>query len=512
MVMVRVACDLYGRKHNYAFKFVCHPNLLELRRAVQEGYEKIMHLARPPRVPELQFRIQYFQLFDKQLGRWVDLFHASQLYGGAQLFCWQEDSRHNAQDSVEALPTKALFIGQAISALESSRLGSTTGQLSERLREVFDFFSDDARGTSGLAVAITAVTDPLAGYRPLTSTKAAGPQDTALSFDEWVTFASRNTSVVNELWERMKEIIAKKKMKIPKKEVQAWCDLEVGGQRPRRPVTAAPVRRKDGDYQRKGGGGLVRVRPAVTDEQTKASQYQRKWQGNEQNASAGIAPPGIRSKSVERNRSVSPGVSLPMSASPRRCHSATRQCVEDNVKFSLAPPRELQEGTTSPRNDARDTDEDLTTFPAVVWGEPERDVERPLRVADRRPFIFRSAEQHEKGVRKFTALWKSPTSVQVSYSDPSPDVGKTEIHPTKVSPKLSSNLAIRDPERHHPERHPGPPHEAPTDPPRASRPDGSPRRPARSPAGGAADALKRLQNTTFVAGRWKVAAKGGDGE
>ena len=110
---VRVACDLYGSKHNAMFLFKPPPSQLsEVIAEVQRFYHDEATARKPEGHTGAAFEITALQLYDPQAAQWVQVRDVSQLTDGCQLYAFQqaqlqEAAKSAATEGEEATPQAA---------------------------------------------------------------------------------------------------------------------------------------------------------------------------------------------------------------------------------------------------------------------------------------------------------------------------------------------------------------------------------------------------------------------
>eukprot|EP01065_Artemidia_motanka_P012024 TRINITY_DN16561_c0_g1_i1.p2 TRINITY_DN16561_c0_g1~~TRINITY_DN16561_c0_g1_i1.p2 ORF type:complete len:329 (+),score=138.21 TRINITY_DN16561_c0_g1_i1:86-1072(+) len=92
MFVLLVSAELYGQKHNIEVGFPAIPTMTELIGHVEATFQIENRLMRPSGRPKQTFRLEYIQVFDEVLQRWVDLLSSTQLHEWAQLYVFQPDT------------------------------------------------------------------------------------------------------------------------------------------------------------------------------------------------------------------------------------------------------------------------------------------------------------------------------------------------------------------------------------------------------------------------------------
>eukprot|EP01064_Diplonema_japonicum_P023341 TRINITY_DN33774_c0_g1_i1.p1 TRINITY_DN33774_c0_g1~~TRINITY_DN33774_c0_g1_i1.p1 ORF type:complete len:726 (+),score=157.26 TRINITY_DN33774_c0_g1_i1:45-2180(+) len=100
---VRVACDLYGSKHNAMFLFKPPPSALdEIIAEAQRFYQEEAENRKPAGNPGPAFQIVALQIYAVS-GRWEDVVNVDQLTDGCQLYAFQQQNAAH-QDNFGAIP------------------------------------------------------------------------------------------------------------------------------------------------------------------------------------------------------------------------------------------------------------------------------------------------------------------------------------------------------------------------------------------------------------------------
>ena len=89
MFVLLVASELYGSKHNIEVGFPAVPCMSELIGHVESTLQIEHRLMRPASKKKERFRLEYVQIYDEVLQRWVDLLSSTQLHDWAQLYVFQ---------------------------------------------------------------------------------------------------------------------------------------------------------------------------------------------------------------------------------------------------------------------------------------------------------------------------------------------------------------------------------------------------------------------------------------
>ncbi|KAJ9468964.1 flagellar protein essential for flagellar pocket biogenesis [Diplonema papillatum] len=101
---VRVACDLYGSKHNAMFLFKPPPVALsEIVSEAQRFYQQEAETRKPASHPGPAFQIVALQLYNQATQQWEDVSSVSQLTDGCQLYAFQLQTPWHS-DGYSALP------------------------------------------------------------------------------------------------------------------------------------------------------------------------------------------------------------------------------------------------------------------------------------------------------------------------------------------------------------------------------------------------------------------------
>eukprot|EP01060_Flectonema_neradi_P035177 TRINITY_DN6397_c0_g1_i1.p1 TRINITY_DN6397_c0_g1~~TRINITY_DN6397_c0_g1_i1.p1 ORF type:complete len:325 (+),score=50.13 TRINITY_DN6397_c0_g1_i1:157-1131(+) len=107
MFVILVASELYGHKHNIEVAFPASPAMSELIGHVESTLQIENRLMRPVGAKKQLLRIEYIQIFDEVLQRWVDLLSGTQLHEWAQLYVFQPDTSGsgNSRDVQAQIPS-----------------------------------------------------------------------------------------------------------------------------------------------------------------------------------------------------------------------------------------------------------------------------------------------------------------------------------------------------------------------------------------------------------------------
>eukprot|EP01064_Diplonema_japonicum_P030672 TRINITY_DN527_c3_g3_i1.p1 TRINITY_DN527_c3_g3~~TRINITY_DN527_c3_g3_i1.p1 ORF type:complete len:343 (+),score=88.06 TRINITY_DN527_c3_g3_i1:56-1030(+) len=114
MFILLVASELYESKHNIEIGFPSVPSMTELVGHVESTLQIEHRLMKPVGRKKQAFRLEYIQIFDEVLQRWVDLLSSTQLHEWAQLYIFQHDtpSRMDMQAQIPSTrPIKSLPSG-----------------------------------------------------------------------------------------------------------------------------------------------------------------------------------------------------------------------------------------------------------------------------------------------------------------------------------------------------------------------------------------------------------------
>lgn len=92
MFVLLASAELYGQKHNIEVGFPSIPTMTELIGHIEATFQIENRLMRPNGKGKRPFRLEYIQIFDEVLQRWVDLLSSTQLHEWAQLYVFQPDT------------------------------------------------------------------------------------------------------------------------------------------------------------------------------------------------------------------------------------------------------------------------------------------------------------------------------------------------------------------------------------------------------------------------------------
>ena len=92
MFVLLVASEQYGAKHNIEVGFPAVPSMAELVGHLEATLQIEHRLMRPRGAARHTFQVEYLQIYDEVLQRWVDLLSTTQLHDWAQLYVFQHDS------------------------------------------------------------------------------------------------------------------------------------------------------------------------------------------------------------------------------------------------------------------------------------------------------------------------------------------------------------------------------------------------------------------------------------
>eukprot|EP01062_Namystynia_karyoxenos_P010069 TRINITY_DN13578_c0_g1_i1.p1 TRINITY_DN13578_c0_g1~~TRINITY_DN13578_c0_g1_i1.p1 ORF type:complete len:515 (+),score=134.82 TRINITY_DN13578_c0_g1_i1:76-1545(+) len=106
---LRLACDLFGCKHNIRISFGSVPRVSDLINIAESMFDARARATRPREFPDVPYHVQTFQIFDQVLQRWVDLYSSDQLQDNCQLFsfppenAWHSDAQGVIPEASDAL-------------------------------------------------------------------------------------------------------------------------------------------------------------------------------------------------------------------------------------------------------------------------------------------------------------------------------------------------------------------------------------------------------------------------
>eukprot|EP01059_Diplonema_ambulator_P002962 TRINITY_DN125_c0_g1_i1.p1 TRINITY_DN125_c0_g1~~TRINITY_DN125_c0_g1_i1.p1 ORF type:complete len:296 (+),score=96.74 TRINITY_DN125_c0_g1_i1:57-890(+) len=199
-----VGTDLFGVKQNTRLEFASCPNMSELIIAAEAHFDKEQRIRRPAGVPDVAFKIQTMQVYDDVLLRWVDLYSATQLRNGGQVWCFQPESINHSEAPGSIPPAKyspESWLGSPARARAVTEAGIRDPVMSEKLRSVF--YNIDT--THSRAITYDALRDYFLRYDiPYTSAYIGDyyGRTGVMTYDDWVGFAARYPSIIDSLYYR----------------------------------------------------------------------------------------------------------------------------------------------------------------------------------------------------------------------------------------------------------------------------------------------------------------------
>jgi len=120
MFVILAAAELYGDKHNIEIGFPSNPPMTELIGHIEATFNIETRLMKPKKNKKHRFSLEYIQIFDEVLQRWVDLLSSTQLHEWAQLYVFQPDSERRVDMQMQIPATRP--IRSLPSGNESERL------------------------------------------------------------------------------------------------------------------------------------------------------------------------------------------------------------------------------------------------------------------------------------------------------------------------------------------------------------------------------------------------------
>eukprot|EP01061_Rhynchopus_euleeides_P012069 TRINITY_DN21688_c0_g1_i1.p1 TRINITY_DN21688_c0_g1~~TRINITY_DN21688_c0_g1_i1.p1 ORF type:complete len:298 (+),score=102.44 TRINITY_DN21688_c0_g1_i1:90-983(+) len=208
-----VAADVYGTKFNKLLSFPLCPSMSELLNAVESVFDTCARANRPAGYADVPFKAQALQLHHAVEKRWVDVCSTSQLADGSQMFCFQPNSIwHTDSEGPIPAPDTGITWVSAEAHRQGDREGKDTGpppSLSEKLRSVFHNIDSQNTGVCRYADVREALMKCGMEFTTLSSADvfraADADGDGNVTYDEWVTFALDNPSIVDAMFFRMQD-------------------------------------------------------------------------------------------------------------------------------------------------------------------------------------------------------------------------------------------------------------------------------------------------------------------
>ena len=114
MFVILVASELYGSKHNIEIGFPTVPAMSELIGHVESTLQIENRLMRPVGAKKQILKMEYIQIFDEVLQKWVDLLSGTQMHEWAQLYVFQPEAgaRNDQQAQIPSTrPIRSLLSG-----------------------------------------------------------------------------------------------------------------------------------------------------------------------------------------------------------------------------------------------------------------------------------------------------------------------------------------------------------------------------------------------------------------
>lgn len=212
--MANVGSDLFGRKRNIQLTFPRCPTMSEFINAVESQYDVELRSSRPAGYPDVQFKVQTFQLYDEVLQRWVDLYSSAQLTNGCTVFCFQPESIwHSDAQGIIPEANDTVTWTTPVGSPRRKRIAQDAGvapTLSEKLRSVF--YDCDA-GNKGYVLyadlrAAFAKCDIEFTHATVGElfTAADSNRSGHITYDEWVNFAIKFPQIIDALFFRSRDV------------------------------------------------------------------------------------------------------------------------------------------------------------------------------------------------------------------------------------------------------------------------------------------------------------------
>jgi len=204
VVTLDVGTDLFGVKQNTKLEFPTVPGLSELIIASEGHFDKEARIRRPAGVPDVAFKVQSCQVYDDVLLRWVDLYSATQLRDGSQVWLFQPESIYHSEDPGSIPPAKyspESWLGSPARARAVTEAGIRDPVMSEKLRSVFYQIDIDRHRY----IPYTTLRDYFLKYQiPWTSAYLGDYYGRTgnMTYDEWVAFSARYPHIVDSLYYR----------------------------------------------------------------------------------------------------------------------------------------------------------------------------------------------------------------------------------------------------------------------------------------------------------------------
>jgi len=212
VVTLDVGTDLFGVKQNTKLEFPTVPGLSELIIASEGHFDKESRIRRPAGVADVPYKVQSCQVYDDVLLRWVDLYSATQLREGSQVWMFQPESLYHSEDAGSIPAAKyspESWLGSPARARAVTEAGIRDPIQSEKLRSVFYQIDTDR----SRYIPYTTLKDYFGKYQiPWTSSYLGDYYGRTgnMTYDDWVGFSGRYPAIVDSLYYRSRDLYADK--------------------------------------------------------------------------------------------------------------------------------------------------------------------------------------------------------------------------------------------------------------------------------------------------------------
>eukprot|EP01061_Rhynchopus_euleeides_P037366 TRINITY_DN6356_c0_g2_i2.p1 TRINITY_DN6356_c0_g2~~TRINITY_DN6356_c0_g2_i2.p1 ORF type:complete len:279 (+),score=106.44 TRINITY_DN6356_c0_g2_i2:64-900(+) len=196
--------DLFGAKQNTRLEFAGCPTMSELILAIEAHFDKEQRLRRPAGHHDVSFKCQSMQVYDDVLLRWVDLYSATQLHNGSQVWAFQPETLAHNEAPGSIPPAKYApesWLGSPARARAVAEAGIRDPVASEKLRSVF--YNIDT--SHNRYITYDSLRDYFGRYDiPWTRAYVGDYYDRTgtMTYDDWVRFASHYPTVIDSLYYR----------------------------------------------------------------------------------------------------------------------------------------------------------------------------------------------------------------------------------------------------------------------------------------------------------------------
>lgn len=210
VVTLDVGTDLFGVKQNTKLEFPTVPQLSQLITDSEGHFDKESRIRRPPGAPDVPFKVQSCQVYDDVLLRWVDLYSATQLRDGSQVWLFQPESQYHSEDPGTIPPAKyspESWLGSPARARAVTEAGIRDPVMSEKLRSVFYQIDTDRNRY----IPYSTLKDYFLKYQiPYTSAYLGDYYGRTgnMTYDEWVRFSARYPYIIDSLYYRQRDYYA----------------------------------------------------------------------------------------------------------------------------------------------------------------------------------------------------------------------------------------------------------------------------------------------------------------